>query len=100
MASQGKQRVKVGLQPSKQHKPSASLSKVRLTRRVLKELDRRTNQANFPQHPTFTPRRITRNTLKEIQNFARDGGPDLSALRGVGLNYLSISTLSFLTSGF
>ncbi|PVH70224.1 hypothetical protein DL98DRAFT_437458, partial [Cadophora sp. DSE1049] len=59
-----------------------SLSKVWLTRRALKELDRRTSQANSPQRPASTPRRITRNTSNKIQRFARDGGPELRDIRG------------------
>ncbi|KAH6662170.1 hypothetical protein B0J14DRAFT_707781 [Halenospora varia] len=59
-----------------------ALSKVRLTRRALKELDQRTRQTNRLQRPTSTPRRVTRNTSNEIQIFARDGGPELCDLRG------------------
>ncbi|RDL40264.1 uncharacterized protein BP5553_00243 [Venustampulla echinocandica] len=59
-----------------------SLSKVWLTRRALKELDRRTSQANSPQQRASTLRPITRNTSDKIQRFARDGGPELCDLRG------------------
>ena len=78
------------LQPSKRLKSRTklhsaafydSLSKVWLTRRALKELDRRTSQANSPQRPASTPRRVTRNTSKQIRRFARDGGPELRDLR-------------------
>jgi hypothetical protein len=78
-------------QPSKRLKSSRaefydSLSKVWLTRRALKELDRRTRQANSPQRPASTPRRVTRSASIQIQRIARDGGPDLRDLRGVRLN--------------
>jgi len=63
-----------------------SLSKVSLTRRALKELDRRTSQANSPQRPASTPRRVTRNTSNQIRRFARDGGLELRDLRGVRPN--------------
>lgn len=61
-----------------------SLSKVRLTRRALKELDRRTDQASHPKRPTHTPRSAYfAGVLKQIQRFASDGGPELRDLRGV-----------------
>lgn len=78
-----------------------SLFKMWLTPRALKELDRRINQANSPQRPALSPRRVTRNTSKKIQSFARDGGPELRALRGVRPNYesmLVVSDLFFLIS--
>ena len=87
------------LQPSKRLKSRTklhsvafydSLSKVWLTRRALKELDRRTSQANSPQRPASTPRRVTRNTSKQIRRFARDGGPELRDLRGVRPNCQSV----------
>ena len=76
------------LQPSEQPKSSKaefydSLSKVWLTRRALKELDQRTRQ-RAPQRPPSVPRR---SDLKQIQRFAKHGGPDLRDLRGVRLNY-------------
>ncbi|TAQ83676.1 hypothetical protein B7494_g8003 [Chlorociboria aeruginascens] len=93
-----RQRTEAGLldnpskpQPSKRLKPSIklhsaafydSLSKVWLTPRALKELDRRTSQANRPQQPASTPRRVTRTTSNKIERFARDGGPELRDLRG------------------
>jgi hypothetical protein len=79
-------------QPSKRLKSSKaefydSLSKVWLTRRALKELDRRTRRAKIPQQPTSTPRQLYREeNSKQIQRFARRGGPDLRDLRGVRLN--------------
>jgi hypothetical protein len=78
-------------QPSKRLKSSRaefydSLSKVWLTRRALKELDRRTSQANSRRRPASTPRRVTRSASIQIQRIARDGGPDLRDLRGVRLN--------------
>lgn len=86
-------------QPSKRLKPSIklhsaefydSLSKVWLTRRALKELDRRTSQVNGPRRPTSAPRRVTRNTSNKIRTLAKDGGPDLRDIRGVRPNYESI----------
>jgi hypothetical protein len=78
-------------QPSKPFKSSRaefydSLSKVWLTHRALKELNQRRRQANSPQQPASTPRRITRSALIQIQRIARDGGPDLGDLRGVRPN--------------
>lgn len=79
-------------QPSKRLKSSKadfydSLSKVWLTRRALKELARRTRQADSPQRTPSAPRPVSRpSTLKQIQRFARHGGPDLRDLRGVRLN--------------
>lgn len=79
-------------QPSKRLKSSRtefydSLSKVWLTRRALKELDRRTRRANSPQRPASAPRRVhPESTSKQIQRFARHGGPELHDLRGVRLN--------------
>lgn len=87
-----------------------NLSKIWLTKRALRELNRRNTQPapkapNLPYRRTHRP--ITRNfaklnrfhrptrsaddflnnctsrTLKEIKPFARHGGPDLSDLRGV-----------------
>ncbi len=60
-----------------------SLSKVWLTRRALKELDRRKIKVNSLQRPASMPSQVTRKALEEIQRFARDGGPDLRDLRGV-----------------
>ncbi|KAL9119486.1 MAG: hypothetical protein Q9187_003962 [Circinaria calcarea] len=82
------------LQPSKRLKSSIrlhsvafydSLSKVRLTRRALKELDRRTNQVNSTTRPASVRRQRDREDIwkKQIQKFARHGGPDLRDLRGV-----------------
>jgi hypothetical protein len=87
-------------QPSKRLKSSKaefydSLSKVWLTRRALKELDRRTRQANSPQRPASAPRRIYReDTLEQVQRFARHGGPELRDLRGVRLNCQSVYVVS------
>src|SRR5438105_4817025 len=82
-------------QPPKRQKPSIklhsaefydSLSKVWLTRRALKELNRRTNQVNRPKRPASTTQRVTRNTSNKIRTFAKDGGPDLRDIRGVRPN--------------
>lgn len=61
-----------------------SLSKVWLTRRALKELDRRTNQVSRPQRPVSAPPHVYRvDNSKQVQRFARRGGPELRDLRGV-----------------
>jgi hypothetical protein len=96
-----RQRAEAGLslddqsesQPSKRLKSSTklhsaafydSLSKVWLTRRALKELDRRTTQVNSPKRPASAIQRVYReDTLKQIRRFARHGGPELRDLRGV-----------------
>ena len=86
--------------PSKRPKSSKaefydSLSKVWLTRRALKELNRRTRQANSPQRPDSPPRHVYREgTSKQIQRFARHGGPELHDLRGVRLNCQSMYIVS------
>ncbi|KAH8587339.1 hypothetical protein B0O99DRAFT_678204 [Bisporella sp. PMI_857] len=74
-------------QPQKRYKLHSaefydSLSKLWLTRRALKELDRRTSQINRPQ-PAAAPRHVHQeSTLKQIKRFAKHGGPDLRDLRG------------------
>ncbi|EED19327.1 conserved hypothetical protein [Talaromyces stipitatus ATCC 10500] len=60
-----------------------NLSEVWLTRNALRELDRRNTQAtaNASTKLQFLwP--VTRNELMAVQRFARQGGPDLSGLRG------------------
>lgn len=79
--------------PSKRLKPSIdlhsaefydSLTKVWLTRRALKELDRRTSQVSSPQHPVSSPQCVyPESFVNKIQRFAKHGGPDLCDLRGV-----------------
>lgn len=61
-----------------------NLSQVWLTSNALRELDRRNKQAsaNVASESQFL-RPATRNKVKTIQRFARQGGPDLSDLRGV-----------------
>lgn len=58
-----------------------NLSKVWLTPRALRELDRR-NDTNSSTIKTTTPSGVTATTLAR---FARHGGPDLRHLRGVSL---------------
>ena len=82
---------------SKRHKPSYpnskslppaafwdDLSEIPLTKRALRELDRR-NTLSVPKSPQYRrPHRpVTRRILAELKLFAKDGGPDLSGLRGV-----------------
>ena len=58
----------------------ASISKVWLTRRALRELERQTSPISYPL-PTFV--RQQKVNRKQIQRFARHGGPELHDLRGV-----------------
>lgn len=77
-----KQKVK---HPSGSLLPAAfwdSLSKVWLTHNALRELDRRNTQISAIQ-ATQSLRPVTSNDGKDIRRFARQGGPDLSELRGV-----------------
>ena len=72
----------------KLHSPAFydSLSKVWLTRRALKELDRRTTQIkNELEKPGPTCWQEYQGYIwkKQLQRFARRGGPELSDLRGV-----------------
>ena len=64
-----------------------TLSKVRLTRRALREIDRRSAQSRSAPvmnvTGTATSRRILRSDSHRLEKFAKDGGPDLSTLRGV-----------------
>jgi hypothetical protein len=106
--------------PSGSHPPAAfwdNLSKVWLTSRALRELDRRSTRAarSFPRHrqlhrpvtrgalaertkkeKNWQPTRpaagvlthYTPRRLKDIKLFARHGGPDLSDLRGVWITHV------------
>lgn len=66
-----------------------SLSKLSLTRRALRELNRRNQKTRLA--PTVAPVRwpdrnkrvTTLNSSPELRRFARHGGPDLRDLRGV-----------------
>ncbi|MCJ1308320.1 hypothetical protein MMC25_001973 [Agyrium rufum] len=61
-----------------------SLSKVWLARRALKEVDRRASPIRCPQRPVSELRDAYRAIpSKQIQSFARHGGPDLRDLRGI-----------------
>jgi hypothetical protein len=65
--------------PSKRLKSSRaefydSLSKVWLTRRALKELDRQTRQANSPQRPAPPSQRVYPEETSKQKRFARHGG--------------------------
>ena len=64
-----------------------TLSEVRLTRRALREIDRRSAQSHSSPVRnvigTATSRRILRSDSRRLEKVAEDGGPDLSALRGV-----------------
>jgi len=94
-------------QPSKRLKPSIklhsaefydSLSQVWLTRRALKEFDRRTSHISQPS-PVAPYRRGHQGVCKTlIQRFARHGGPDLRNLRGVGENCQSLLIIANLFS--
>lgn len=60
------------------------LSKISLTYRALKELDRRTRTQHSPCPPASPIRQgLSRTTTsRELAQFARHGGPDLRDLRG------------------
>lgn len=84
------------LQPSKRLKSSIklhsaefydSLFKVWLTRRALKELNRRTSQVNSLQQPPprVDPEETSPEETSKQRRFARHGGPELCDLRGVRL---------------
>lgn len=65
-----------------------TLSKVYLTRGALKEFDRRSKQTGplpvtKPKAPSST--RLLRSNLHYLRQVAREGGPDLTSLRGVSL---------------
>lgn len=67
-----------------------SLSKLRLTRRALNEINRRNRKRASPIRPTIArgldwsvePGRL-KNLSQELKRFARHGGPDLREVRGV-----------------
>ena len=81
-----------------------SLSKAWLTHRALKELDRRTSQVHDPKRPAPAHQQVDREDTwkKQIQRFARHGGPELRDLRGVRPElpkaYLFVSNHLFLVS--
>ena len=68
-----------------------TLSTVRLTCRALREIERRTAQSRFAPVTnvtrTNTSRRILRSDSRRLAKLAKDGGPDLSALRGVCIRF-------------
>lgn len=81
--------------PSQQYKLHSAefydaLSKVWLTRRALRELDRRANQINHPQSAPTSQRLHQEGIFKQIKRFSRQGGPDLGDLRGVSWNCPSL----------
>ncbi|KAK0258868.1 hypothetical protein LTR35_018127 [Friedmanniomyces endolithicus] len=61
-----------------------NLSKITLTRKALREFDRRTREHRHPQaaRGQKTTRRILRSDARRLPDFASNGGPDLSPLRG------------------
>ena len=68
-----------------------TLSEVRLTPRALRELDHRTAQSRSALVKdvarTDTSRRILRSDSRRLGKLAKDGGLDLSALRGVSTRF-------------
>ena len=62
-----------------------SLSKVWLTRRALRELDRRNQLTSSVCAQAPAPKPVRRLNRKDLERFARHGGPELSNLRGVRL---------------
>src|SRR5437762_10083371 len=72
-----------------------SLSKVWLTRRALRELDRRNHLKSSTCAPTPAPEPVHKlPTRKELQRFSRHGGPELGDLRGVSLNMHTLYSIS------
>lgn len=61
------------------------LSKVWLTTRALRELDRRN------KHRPATPEASGRFATKDLARFARQGGPDLRRLRGVSPSFCLVA---------
>ncbi|KAK1092613.1 hypothetical protein LTR48_004009 [Friedmanniomyces endolithicus] len=61
-----------------------NLSKITLTRKALREFDRRTRENRHPQAARVqeTAPRLLRSAVRRLEHFARNGGPDLSKLRG------------------
>ncbi|KAK1053627.1 hypothetical protein LTR12_017181 [Friedmanniomyces endolithicus] len=61
-----------------------NLSKITLTRKALREFDRRTRENRHPQAARVqeTAPRLLRSAVRRLERFARNGGPDLSKLRG------------------
>ncbi|KAK3669527.1 hypothetical protein LTR78_010581 [Recurvomyces mirabilis] len=61
-----------------------NLSKITLTRKALREFDRRTQEKRHPHTASVqeTAGRILRSNPQRLERFARHGGPDLSKLRG------------------
>ena len=72
-----------------------SLSKVWLTRRALRELDRRNHLKSSTFAPALAPKPVHKlSTRKELQQFSRHGGPELGDLRGVSLNIHTLYSIS------
>ena len=74
-----------------------NLSKIDLTRRALKELDRRNTRSTLKSRRLYYQPRgpITRSALKNIKQIARDGGPDLRDLRGVRVHTANVPNADF-----
>ena len=66
-----------------------NLSKITLTRKALREFDRRTREKRHPHTARVqeTAGRILRSNPRRLERFARNGGPDLSKLRGVSIRW-------------
>jgi hypothetical protein len=69
------------------------LSKIELTHGALRELDRRTElsrtglwRSHHSLAYTTSTFRVTRALTRAITRLAKDGGPDVSDLRGVGIS--------------
>ncbi|KAM3422318.1 hypothetical protein BST61_g2677 [Cercospora zeina] len=75
-----------------------TLSEVRLTRRALQEFDRRCPTDVKPplveQRGTRTRSRLLRSDYRRLKQLAREGGPDLSRLRGYSNNAIEVYTMS------
>jgi hypothetical protein len=77
-----------------------SLSKVHLTRRALRELDRRNQLKSSIRAQVAMPKPIRESTPEELQRFARRGGVELDDLRGVRNHppYNVRSTINYASS--
>lgn len=77
-----------------------SLSKLWLTRRALRELDRRNRQpatnsvrTRITRRPNLRGELAWENSTSEIKRFSRHGGPDLQDLRGASLTRVILRLL-------
>jgi hypothetical protein len=63
-----------------------NLSRIPLCRRALREFNRRVPESTAPKPPPFQPI-LEQNLIKQLKRFVRQGGPNLSNIRGVSHVY-------------